>query len=168
MHVDFDVLIGVIVSAVGIRGCVKIKTCLENHSDFSMFCAHRIFDNRGNDYVMRVHDVKRDGVVVNVDGIVSRTQAELLRGVELFVRRSAFPSIANNEFYHVDLYGMTALSSDGACVGIVMDVLNFGAGDILEICDGSGQFLAYHPFSSKFVIDVDLNNKRLILKEWYG
>jgi 16S rRNA processing protein RimM len=37
------------------------------------------------------------------------------------------------EYYHFDLIGLPAVSTEGAALGVCVAVENFGAGDVLEI-----------------------------------
>jgi 16S rRNA processing protein RimM len=65
--------------------------------------------------------------------IADRNAAEALRGQLVSVPRSALPPLAEDEYYHADLIGLACVSSDGAHLGAVIAVVNFGAGDIIEI-----------------------------------
>ncbi len=56
-----------------------------------------------------------------------------MRGTTLDVPREALPPLAEGEYYHADLIGLSVVDTDGAAVGTVVAVENFGAGDILEI-----------------------------------
>ena len=84
--------------------------------------------------------------------MTDRTAAEALRGTELYVPREKLPETDADEFYYVDLIGMTAKTPDGKILGKIAGVHNFGAGDMLEI-DGIDDFVS---FSEKNVPAVDL------------
>ena len=62
-----------------------------------------------------------------------RTAAEALRGTALTVPRSSLPALDADEYYHADLIGLPAVSTDGEDLGTCVAVENFGAGDVLEI-----------------------------------
>jgi 16S rRNA processing protein RimM len=49
------------------------------------------------------------------------------------VPRDALPPLGDGEYYHADLLGLSAVSTDGSRLGHVITVENFGAGDIIEI-----------------------------------
>ena len=51
----------------------------------------------------------------------------------LTVPRDALPPLGDGEYYHADLVGLAVVDTNGAAVGTVVAVENFGAGDILEI-----------------------------------
>jgi 16S rRNA processing protein RimM len=110
------------------------------------------------------------GVVVRFKGIADRTAAEALRGLELYVERSALPVPADGEYYHVDLIGLAAVSPDGATIGQVIAVQNFGAGEMLEIKRADAKETEYVPFTDTFVPTVDIEGGRVtvIIPEMVG
>ena len=88
--------------------------------------------------------------------ITDRTQAETLRGVQLFVARESLPETSPDEYYHTDLIGLAvhdAKTHD--LLGTVLALHNFGAGDILEFTAANGQN-HMHPFDRHFIPKVNL------------
>jgi 16S rRNA processing protein RimM len=73
------------------------------------------------------------GAIARFAEIGDRAAAEALRGTLLSVPRSTLPPLGEGEYYHADVIGLPCQSADGAALGIVVAVENFGAGDILEI-----------------------------------
>ena len=89
-------------------------------------------------------------------GVESRDQAEALTGTRLFVPRSRLPEREEEEWYHSDLIGLAALAPDGATIGTVIAVHNFGAGDLLEIGPPGGGATVLMPFTRETVPEVDV------------
>src|SRR5205085_2342016 len=85
------------------------------------------------------------GAVARFDGIADRSAAEALRGTLIEVDRSALPPLAEGEYYHADLIGLSAVDPAGAPIGTVVAVENYGAGDLLEIelTDGRRSLIPY-------------------------
>ena len=75
----------------------------------------------------------KGGAIARFAEITDRTAAEALRGTELTVARGDLPPLAAGEYYHADLIGRSVVDTEGAAIGTVVAVDNFGAGDILEI-----------------------------------
>ena len=100
--------------------------------------------------------LKQDMLVVSFAGVTSREAAETLAGQELFVPRSALPAAEEEEFYHADLIGLVAQGEDGVVLGRIHAVLNFGAGDILEITSAGGGEALLLPFTRRVVPKIDL------------
>ena len=47
--------------------------------------------------------------------------------------RSVLPPADEDEYYHSDLVGLSAIAPDGEPLGEIVTVQNFGAGDLLEL-----------------------------------
>jgi 16S rRNA processing protein RimM len=83
------------------------------------------------------------GTIARFAEVPDRTAAEALRGTVLTVPREALPPLADGEYYHADLIGLSVVTTEGEPVGRVVLVENFGAGDVIEIeRDGGGRFMA--------------------------
>jgi 16S rRNA processing protein RimM len=89
--------------------------------------------------------------------VKTREEAQALRGLRLYVARTSLPEPDEDEFYLADLAGLEARSPDGAVLGAVKSVQNFGAGDLLEIAPADGAPSWWAPFTRTVAIDVRLN-----------
>jgi 16S rRNA processing protein RimM len=105
----------------------------------------------------------KDHLVARVKGIDSRDGAEKLNGLELYVAREKLPATDDDEFYHVDLIGLAAVTAQDQPLGRIVAVHNFGAGDIIEIATENGGESLLLPFSNAVVPTVDLKNGRAIV-----
>lgn len=108
----------------------------------------------------RWRDIK-DGLAVSGPEIKDRNAAEAARGTPLHVPRDAMPPAEEDEFYHVDLMGCRIEALDGALLGTVHAVHNFGAGDIIEVKPPTGANW-YLDFTKAAVPVVDIANGRLV------
>ena len=73
------------------------------------------------------------------------------------------PPAAEGEFYHADLVGLAAVTPDGAALGTVTAVHNFGAGDMIEIKpEGGGETLLV-PFTDTTVPEIDIVAGRMVV-----
>jgi len=120
-----DVVLAVIIGAHGVTGEVRLKVFAEDLG------AHKAF-NRG---ALTLSALRHgpNGAIARFAEIGDRNRAEALRGAELSVPRSALPPLGEGEYYHCDLIGLAAVSTDGEALGRVVAVENFGAGDVIEI-----------------------------------
>ena len=153
------VRVGVITTAHGVRGLVKVKSFTRNAVDFATFGS--LCDaSAKRSFKVAIVGKNKDLFLVQIDGVTDRNAAEALRGTELFVPRSKLPETVENEFYYADLVGMTAKSPEGSVLGKVAAVYNFGAGDMLEI-EGVEDFIS---FCQQNVPEVDLKNREMIVR----
>ena len=100
--------------------------------------------------------VTAKALTARLKGVESRDQAEALTGTRLYVPRSRLPEREEDEWYHSDLIGLAALAPDGATIGTVIAVHNFGAGDLLEIGPPGGGATVLMPFTRETVPEVDV------------
>ena len=116
--------------------------------------------------VLRIAEVREhgDGVVARAHEIDDRVAAESLRGARVFVARSSFPTAGDDEYYWVDLIGLTVVNRDGAALGRVVGLLDTGPHSVLRIApdgasDEASQTLI--PFVAAYVDGVDLPGRRI-------
>lgn len=155
------VVLAVIGAPHGVRGEVRIKTFTGEPMALGDYGP--LFDAAGNRY--EVIDLRPAGevVVARLSGVSDRNAAEALKGVELFVERSALPDdLEEDEFYHADLVGLAAVDPEGGEIGKVRAVHDFGAGDVLELRLAAGG-TALVPFSRAAVPEIDLAARRLVI-----
>ncbi|QKS00902.1 16S rRNA processing protein RimM [Sphingomonas sp. CL5.1] len=126
-----EVVLAAVIGAHGVTGEVRLKVFADDLG------AHRSF-NRGALTLKALRDGP-SGAIARFAEVGDRNRAEALRGTELSVPRSALPPLGEGEYYHCDLIGLAAVSSDGDALGRVVAVENFGAGDVIEIERANGK-----------------------------
>lgn len=123
--------------------------------------------------VVTVAEIKvhADGVVARLEGMDDRSAAEALKGVRIFVPRSAFPATPEGEYYWVDLIGLDVVNREGVHLGVVRDLMPTGPTSVLvleytETVDGKTQIAERMiPFVSAYVDGVDLTARRITV-DW--
>ena len=106
----------------------------------------------------------KDHFVVRVAGVDDRDAAETLTNLKLYISRDRLPAIEDDDtFYFADLIGLDAVTPDGAALGKVIAVHNFGAGDLIEIKPAGGGDTTLVPFTDANVPEVDIANGRLVV-----
>lgn len=159
------VLIAEIGAASGVKGEVRIKLHSDDPAALTAYGA--LYDAAGHSYTIRKHRLAKTVFVCTLDGISDRTTAEALKNTPLYIHRDKLPAPDPDEFYHIDLIGLNVLQADGTLYGTVSAVLDFGAGDILEIAPIQGDTIMV-PFSLAVVPIVDIANGFVQLAELPG
>jgi 16S rRNA processing protein RimM len=122
--------------------------------------------------ILRITEAKRhgDGVVAQAKDVEDRTAAEALRGARIFVSRASFPTADADEYYWVDLIGLTVVNLQGETLGTVTGLLDTGPHSVLRIAphgaaagDEAAERLV--PFVAAYVADVDLGQRRITV-DW--
>jgi len=138
-----------IAGAHGVQGELRLKLFSQSAADLERYDA---FEAAGRTLTLAAIRPGPTGAIARFAEIADRSAAEALRGAELSVPRSALPPLGEGEYYHVDLIGLAAVSTDGEPLGAVVAVENFGAGDVIEIERSDGKrFMA--PVSATSVED---------------
>jgi 16S rRNA processing protein RimM len=155
------VCVGVITGPQGVQGAVRIKSFTEVPEDITGYGP--VEDEAGRRrFELRLVGTAKGVVIARVAGIEDRNQAETLRGQRLYLPRSALPQTPADEYYHADLIGLEAVLSDGAPVGRVRAIHDFGAGDTLELAR-TGAPPVMVPFTREIVPVVQPAEGRLVL-----
>lgn len=135
---DRPVTLAAVSGAHGVTGEVRLKLFGEGVAALKRYRAF-------NDSSLTVTKLKEDGkggAIARFAEVTDRNAAEALRGTALTVPRSEMPALDEGEYYHADLIGLPAVSTEGDALGICVAVENYGAGDVLEIerpADGNGK-----------------------------
>ena len=147
---DKPVTLAAVTGAHGVTGEVRLKLFGEGVESLARYKSF----NDGALTPKKLRDDGKGGAIARFAEIADRTAAERLRGTALTVPRSAMPPLAEGEYYHADLIGLSAVSLEGELIGTVVSVANFGAGDVLEIELESGK-RAMVPMNPDVVSDWD-------------
>lgn len=106
-----------------------------------------------------------DLLLLRIAGCDSREQAEQLKGSAIAASRACFPESAPGEYYWIDLVGCEVIGQEGAILGQVIAVEDFGAPHpVLRVGGADGESLLI-PFVAPVIGDVDLAARR-ITADW--
>ncbi len=153
---------GVITSAHGVRGHVKVKCFLE---DPRQLRAYSPFSNEKGEEVYKINKIlsqDEDILIVSLEDITDRNQAELLKRSKLMVPCERLPKLSDDTYYHSELIGLSVVSQEGQLLGKVQALYNFGAGELLEI-KTLKESLQMLPFTHEIIPEVDLKEGRIFL-----
>lgn len=102
-------------------------------------------------------------LVAAVEGVQDRDQALALKGARLFVPRADFPATQDEEYYWVDLIGLSVVNREGSALGRVVDIMPTGETSVfvIEREGRTGHRATLIPFVSAYVDRIDLAAKRM-------
>ena len=154
-----DILMARIGAAHGIKGEVRVKSFTDDPLAFGDY--GKLYDREGKKYQVINARISKSVVVTRFKSVDTREKAEALNGIELYVDRSVLPETEDeDEFYMTDLVGLEAISPQGETLGVVKEVYDFGAGDILEIKLENGP-LEMFPFTKVIFPQVDIEGGKI-------
>jgi 16S rRNA processing protein RimM len=117
-------------------------------------------------YKVKQAKMHSGNVVIALDGVTDRDQAEALKGARILVGRNVFPRAENDSYYWVDLVGCKVINLQGESLGEVIEVNDNGAHGIIVLGNPeTNVVMQLVPFVKEVVQSVDLPNK-LITLDW--
>jgi 16S rRNA processing protein RimM len=158
---DALVLLGEIGAAQGLRGEVRIRSYTEEPASIVSYGA--LQDESGRQIEIEALRATPKALIARIKGVTTRSAAESLVNTKLYVPRARLPKRGEEEWYHADLIGLHARSRDGAQLGEIVSIQNFGAGDLLEVKPASGGATVLVPFTRDSVPEIDVEGGRLTL-----
>jgi len=152
---------GEIGAAQGLKGEVRLRVYTQEPEGIAAYGP--LEDETGRAIEIETVRVTPKAVIARIKGVTTREAAEALTHTKLYLPRARLPASEEDEWYHADLVGLAAVGADGAPIGTVAAVHNFGAGDIIEIKPASGEANMLVPFNSATVPEVDIAQGRIVL-----
>lgn len=156
MMQDRLIEMGIIVAPLGIKGEVKLNPlcAIAQFKKYSQF-----YDKDGHALKLNVKRIQKNQLVLKLDDICDRNQAETIRGMSIFVKRSELPNLAKDTYYICDLLNLDVYEN-GQKIGVVSGVENYGASDVMEITlsDKNKKLIA---MSKQTIQNVDIQNGKV-------
>lgn len=150
------IFLGQIGAAHGIKGQVRIATHTQDPEAIGGYGPLET-DRPGLVITLTKVRVQKNVVIAHIKGVSDRSAAEQLNGVSLFVDRDRLPPPEDeDDFYHADLLGLDARLDSGVSIGQVSAILNFGAGDLIEIRDPQSGDTYLYPFTKAVVPVINI------------
>ena len=157
------ICVAAVACAHGVKGLVRLKPFTEVPEDCVAYGLLSSADG-SRTYAVKLMGQVKAMLLARMEGVTDRNQAEAMRGTRLYVDRAALPEPeTDDEFYHADLIGLSAVLQDGTVLGRVQAVYDFGAGDTLELTGTADGNALLVPFTLAIVPKVDIANGRLIV-----
>jgi 16S rRNA processing protein RimM len=150
-------------AAHGIRGEVRLRSFTEEPMAVKAYGPLESEDGTRRFTIEALRPAK-DHFVARLAGVPDRNAAEKLVNIKLYISRDKLPPIEDGEtFYHADLVGLAAVTPDGTPLGTVTAILNFGAGDLVEIKPQGGGEPLMVPFTDAAVPEIDIAAGRMVV-----
>lgn len=150
-------LVGIVRGARGLAGELRVEP---TGDDPGRLCRlERVFVGREvvHRRVLAAREAGR-GVLLRLEGILTREDAEALRGAPLFIRRDELEPPGPGEYYVADLVGMEVFTESGQPLGVLEEVWHPGANDVYVVRGGREWLI---PATREVVLEVDLAARRM-------
>ena len=162
----WDILVGVIVGAHGVRGEVRVTPETDFPERFAELEQIFLVPPKGEGRLVKILGARQHAgkgqVLLTLEGIDVREKAALLRGSELLIRPSELRPLAEDQYYEFQILGLQVVTEEGQDLGPVTDILRTGANDVYETP------VALIPAVAQTIREVDLPGGRIVVRWMEG
>ena len=153
------VVLGRLMKPHGIKGAIRVEYYAESPELLEKPLMLRAGRFAPRPVRIREWSLWKDQLILTIEGVNDRTQAEQLRGQELLIDASHLPEAEDDEPYLRDLLGLTVKLENGEVVGELEDI-DFPAGQemwVIRAPESEGGYEILLPAVPEFVLDIDLD-----------
>ena len=156
---------GRIVAPYGLKGWVRVEPYGTLPDSLSAYPSWWVGRNGDWRELKVAQSVLQHGasLVARLEDCTERDAALALKGCEVAVGREALPQTSKDEFYWVDLIGLTVVNTKGEELGLVTELFESGAHPVMRVVAGDAERLL--PFVEQVVRQVDMALGRIRV-EW--
>lgn len=157
--------IAVITGAHALHGRLKILVVSDILSRFAIGAEVIVKDKNGlSSYkISEFTPFKGKVCLMHLEGVTDRNAAEALKGAEIFISRDEAEKtrdeLLEEEYYYYDIIDCTVFL-EGSQFGVVSDIIEAGAGEVLVITDSTGKKHML-PFVESMVSTERIRDKRI-------
>lgn len=156
------IVIGQISKPQGIKGEVKVNPLTQDINRFSGLKDIYLGDEKQLRAV-RGCRIAADSVYMFIDGILSRNDAEMARGLYISVSKNDAIPLNEGEYFISDIIGCKIFGNNGIYLGTVKNITNSGSSDVYE-AENKGKRILF-PFIKKLNAEIDIKNKKITVSE---
>lgn len=165
---------GRVVAPYGVYGWLKVvpdTEALDGLFDYDTWWLGKGDDWR--EVAVETAKIHNDVIVAKLEGIDDRDAAFACKGKQIAVPRAQLPEPEENEYYWSDLIGLHVKNLQGVDFGLITEVFETGANDVLvvkstEVKDKAEKEKPQErlvPFIASVVLEVDLQAKTMLV-DW--
>jgi len=153
--------IGTIVGTHALKGEVKINSTTDFREE-RYKTGSRLYINKDNEMIevkVKSHRFHKGNDLVFFENYSDINQVLPFVDCEVYVNEEDLHELEENEFYYHELFDCEVYHQD-EYIGIVTDIVNYGASDLLVVKKPNDKEVMI-PFVNDFILDVDVENKRI-------
>lgn len=152
--------IGQVVNVVGLKGELKVY----HYSDYKERFEELSFIYLDQKLV-KIEGVRymKDMVILKLDGISDRTEAEKHKGKDLLIEKKDMRVLPEDTYYISDLIGVTVQDESGTVLGTLCDVIQYTSQDLYEIKKEDGNKFMI-PAVEEFILKIDMEHRVMTVR----
>lgn len=155
--------VGRITTAHSLRGEVRV----ELHTDFpERFVPDMVVyvGSALDEYVVEAARPHKDQLLVKLEGVDTRSEAEALAREWLFIPEEDVVELEEDTYWVHDIIGLSVQTEEGEVLGLITEVLFTGANEVYVIKPPDSERELLVPAIADVVQQVDLEAERIIVR----
>ena len=163
------VVVGKVVSPRGVRGELKVAPLLDDPDFFSSFERVLVDRSEHGRVQLKVLEARQhDGMVLLLlDGIGSRNEAEAYRGADILVATSELPEPGEGRHYYYELEWLEVITNSGELLGVLDHIMETGSNDVYVVRGAGGREILI-PAIRDVVVEIDPGRGRIVVEPMEG
>ncbi|MCR5505649.1 MAG: ribosome maturation factor RimM [Bacilli bacterium] len=163
-------LLGTIIDSHGLDGTLKVFSST-NYAEERYQEGNHVFlfdpnSKERKEYVVIDYRPHGRTDLVTLEGITTPEQAKALKGYEIQIIKDA-NDLEEGYYFYSDLRGCSIVDKDGKEYGIVKEVEEFPAQITLRVARKNAKDF-FVPFLKDFIVNVDIENKKITINVMEG
>ena len=156
--------VGKVSGIFGVRGWIKVFSYTEIRENILTYSPWILRKGKESKEVIVV-DGRRHGktVVACLQDLDDRDDAADLNGWEILIRSEQLPKARKDEYYWTDLVGLHVKNIDGTDFGVVKQMLETGANDVVVAVGDRERLIPF--LQEQTIIDIDLSAGEMLV-DW--
>lgn len=159
------IIVGQIGGVHGVKGAIRVFSFTEPKTQLLEYKPWFV-EKQGQWETLAYHSAHWHGesLLVQFENINDRDKAQALTNKKIAVKRHCLPPLAPSEYYWIDLIGLSVYTREGVFLGLVENLMETGANDVLIVKDGSRSRLIPY-LLNQYIDSIDLSKKQIIV-DW--
>ena len=146
----------------GTKGLLRFHSFLNDDRDINKF--KNFYLENAEEIIIKLVSFDKKSPLVILNNFTNRNDIEKFVNQKVYLEKNKLEPTQENEFYFHELEGLDVLNQTEEIVGKVSSVVNFGAGDLLEIHFIKSQKNEFFRFTKENFPSVLIKEKKIYIK----
>ena len=146
----------------GTKGLLRFHSFLNDDRDINKF--KNFYLENAEQIAIKLVSFDKKSPLVILNNFTNRNEIEKFVNQKVYLEKNKLEPTQENEFYFHELEGLDVLNQSEEIVGKVSSVVNFGAGDLLEVHFVKSQKNEFFRFTKENFPSVLIKEKKIYIK----
>ena len=154
--------VGRVAGLFGVRGWVKLRSDTDPRENILGY-SPLYLERDGQWQAFEVTGGKRQGksIIARLGDCPDRDAAALLVGARIAIKPAQLPAAEEGEYYWRDLIGLRVATEDGIELGVIRQMMETGANDVMVVRDAEGRERLIPFLQGAVIKHIDLEQGRM-------